>query len=61
MRFKMFAPALMIKITEPSGELYEIRAISDEEVLSANKNFIAKDLPFRVCRPGYCSHLQHAA
>ena len=51
----------MIKITEPSGELYEIRAISDEEVLSANKNFIAKDLPFRVCRPGYCSHLQHAA
>lgn len=61
MRFKMFEPALMIKITEPSSELYEIKAISDEDVAAANNKFIAQDLPFRVCRPERCSHFQLAA
>jgi len=57
----MFAPALMIKLTEPSGELYEIKAISDEEVLRANRNFIKRDQPFRVCRHGEYSFSQLAA
>lgn len=57
----MFAPALMVKITEPSAELYEIKAISDEEVLRANQNFIKRDQPFRVCRHGECNLAQCAA
>ena len=48
----------MVKITEPSGELYEFKALSDQELLFANKNFISKDLPYRVCRPGECGFIQ---
>ena len=44
----MFPPALMIKITEPSSELYEFKAISDEELRFANNKFIKEDLPYRV-------------
>lgn len=45
----------MIKLTEPSGELYEIKAISDEELQKANMNFAKRDEPFRLCRPQQCS------
>tara|TARA_A200000113_G_scaffold26614_1_gene22403 strand:+ start:1224 stop:1430 length:207 start_codon:yes stop_codon:yes gene_type:complete len=51
----MFPPALMIKITEPSSELYEFKAISDEELVFANNNFIRDDLPYRVCRLPDCA------
>tara|TARA_Y100000004_G_C8672345_1_gene309800 strand:+ start:163 stop:336 length:174 start_codon:yes stop_codon:yes gene_type:complete len=54
----MFQRALMVKITEPSGELYEFKALSDQELLFANKNFVSKDLPYRVCRPGECNFIQ---
>lgn len=46
----MTAPAVMIKLTEPAGNLYTILAITDEEVQHANKNFISKDLPYRIHR-----------
>ena len=51
----MYPPALMIKITEPSSELYEFKAISDEELVFANNNFIRYDLPYRVCRSEECA------
>ena len=53
-RIKMSKSALMIKITDPTAELYEIKAISDEEVRLANINFIKSDLPYRVCRHEEC-------
>ena len=46
----MLQPAMMCKITEPSGMLYEIRAISDSEIAFANSNFIKNDQPYRVMR-----------
>lgn len=51
----MYPPALMIKITDPSSELYKFKAISDEEMVFANHNFIREDLPYRVCRPAECA------
>jgi hypothetical protein len=49
---KMFAPALMIKLSEPSSQLYEMKALSDTELTRANDNFVERGLPFRVCRHG---------
>ena len=46
----MLQPAMMCKITEPSGTLYEIRAISDSEIAFANSNFLKNDQPYRVIR-----------
>ncbi len=46
----MFPSAVMCKITEPSGTLYEIRAISDSDIEFANNNFIKNDEPYRVIR-----------
>lgn len=57
----MFPPALMIKITEPSSELYEFKAISDEELRFAKNKFIKEDLPYRVCRKHQCVLHQSAA
>lgn len=51
----------MIKITEPSSELYEFKAISDEELRFANNKFIKEDLPYRVCRKHQCVLHQSAA
>ena len=42
--------AVMFKIVEPFGMLYEIRSISDEDVRYANRNFIESEQPFRVFR-----------
>ena len=42
--------AVMFKIIEPFGMLYEIRSISDEDVRYANQNFIENEQPFRVFR-----------
>tara|TARA_B100001175_G_C19345790_1_gene559768 strand:+ start:550 stop:723 length:174 start_codon:yes stop_codon:yes gene_type:complete len=42
--------AVMFKIVEPSGMLYEIRSITDEDVRFANRNFIENEQPFRVFR-----------
>ena len=42
--------AVMFKIVEPSGMLYEIRSISDEDVRYANRNFIENEQPYRVFR-----------
>lgn len=42
--------AVMFKIIEPFGMLYEIRSITDEDVRYANQNFIEKEQPFRVFR-----------
>ena len=42
--------AVMFKIIEPFGMLYEIRSISDEDVRYANQNFIDNEQPFRVFR-----------
>jgi len=43
-------PATMMKTHSPAMELYEIRAISDEEILEANQSFLEQGLPFRVVR-----------
>lgn len=58
---EMFAPAMMIKITAPCLELYELNGISDEELRAANNKFILADLPFRVCRKAECALHQVAA
>ena len=42
----------MIKLSEPSSRLYEMKALSDAELSKANDNFSEKGLPFRVCRYG---------
>ena len=42
--------AVMFKIVEPYGMLYEIRSITDEDVHFANRNFIENEQPFRVFR-----------
>jgi hypothetical protein len=42
--------AVMFKIVEPFGMLYEIRSITDEDVRYANQNFIENEQPFRVFR-----------
>lgn len=47
----MLQPAVMCKIVHPAAELYEIRAISDEEVKRANENFAKEDQPYRLVRP----------
>jgi len=47
----MLQPAVMCKIVHPAAELYEIRAISDEEVRKANENFAKEDQPYRLVRP----------
>lgn len=52
--------AVMFKIIEPFGMLYEIRSISDEDVRYANKNFIENDQPFRVFRH-HQVNLEHKA
>jgi hypothetical protein len=46
----MYPSAMMIKLTEPSGDLYRIAAVSDEDVARANNEFISRDLPFRIRR-----------
>jgi hypothetical protein len=46
----MTAPAVMIKLTEPAGNLYTILAISDEDIQKANNSFISKDAPYRIRR-----------
>lgn len=46
----MTAPAVMIKLTEPAGNLYTILAISDEDLQKANNSFISKDAPYRIRR-----------
>ena len=52
--------AVMFKIVEPSGMLYEIRSITDEDVQYANRNFIENEKPYRVLR--HCQvNLEHAA
>jgi hypothetical protein len=51
----MYPPAVMIKITEPSSELYEFKAISDDDLIFANTKFIREDLPYRVCRAEECA------
>lgn len=52
--------AVMFKIIEPFGMLYEIRSISDEDVRYANQNFIENEQPFRVFRH-HQVNLEHAA
>tara|TARA_B100000073_G_scaffold167930_1_gene138918 strand:+ start:528 stop:701 length:174 start_codon:yes stop_codon:yes gene_type:complete len=47
----MLEPAVMCKIVHPASELYEIRAISDDEVRKANENFAKEDQPYRLVRP----------
>ena len=51
----MYPPAVMIKITEPSSELYEFKSISDDDLIFANTKFIREDLPYRVCRAEECA------
>jgi hypothetical protein len=51
--------AVMFKIVEPFGMLYEIRSISDEDVRYANSNFIENAQPFRVFRH-HQVHLERA-
>ena len=51
--------AVMFKIIEPFGMLYEIRSISDEDVRYANQNFIENEQPFRVFRH-HQVNLEHA-
>lgn len=52
--------AVMFKIIEPFGMLYEIRSISDEDVRYANQNFIENEQPYRVFR--HCQvNLERAA
>jgi hypothetical protein len=46
----MFPPAVMIKLTEPGGDLYTILAVSDEDISKANICFISRDLPYRIRR-----------
>jgi len=46
----MMLPAMMMKTHSPEMELYEIRAISDEEIRSANQSFLEQGLPYRVIR-----------
>jgi hypothetical protein len=49
----MGAPAVMVKLTEPSGDLYTIMSITDEEIRQANNRFISGDAPYRIRRtPG---------
>lgn len=40
----------MTKLTEPSGDLYTINAVSDEQVAEANNEFITLGLPYRISR-----------
>ena len=47
---KMMLPAMMIKTHSPAMELYEIKAISDQEIREANQSFFEKGLPYRVIR-----------
>jgi hypothetical protein len=56
----MSEAAVMFKIVEPFGMLYEIRSISDEDVRYANTNFIENEQPFRVFRH-HQVNLEHAA
>tara|TARA_B100000405_G_scaffold238893_1_gene172502 strand:- start:420 stop:590 length:171 start_codon:yes stop_codon:yes gene_type:complete len=46
----MLLPAMMIKTHSPYMELYEIKAVSDQDILSANKNFLERGVPYRVVR-----------
>jgi len=47
---KMMLPAFMVKTHSPAMELYEIKAISDEEIQLANKSFLEQGLPYAVVR-----------
>ena len=46
----MMLPAFMVKTHSPAMELYEIKAISDEEIQLANKSFLEQGLPYAVVR-----------
>lgn len=48
----MLLPAMMIKTHSPYMELYEIKAVSDQDIRSANKNFLERGVPYRVVRCG---------
>jgi len=49
-KIKMMLPAMMIKTHSPAMELYEIKAISDQEIREANQSFLEKGLPYMVIR-----------
>ena len=46
----MLLPAMMIKTEAPRMDLYVIKALSDQDLASANSNFEHRGLPYRVVR-----------
>ena len=46
----MLPPAMMWKTHSPKMELYEIKAISDQDIREANKSFLDQGLPYRLVR-----------
>ena len=48
----MYPPALMVKTMEPYTELIRFKALSDEDMLNANKRFEQNQEPYAIVRLG---------
>lgn len=46
----MLLPAMMIKTEAPRMDLYVIKALTEEDLITANQNFAKRGLPYKVVR-----------